>query len=89
MNKYYFCELVGESVNYILLHCTKVRILWQLLFPLFNVVWVIPSSVKDTLLSWNDSFVGKKSKKVWRASVESCSSSPFLDNLSGMKSKSF
>ena len=30
-------------------------------------MWVIPSSIKETLLGWNDSFVGKKCQKVWKA----------------------
>ena len=28
---------------------------------------MLPSSVRETLLSWHGSFVGKKRKKVWRA----------------------
>ena len=31
---------------------------------LFGVVWVLPLTVKETLLGWNSSFVGKKSLKV-------------------------
>ena len=27
---------------------------------------MLPSSVRETLLSWHGSFVGKKCKKVWR-----------------------
>ncbi|RVX20179.1 hypothetical protein CK203_004799 [Vitis vinifera] len=30
-----------------------------------RVTWVIPSSVRVLLLSWQGSFVGKKMKKVW------------------------
>ena len=28
---------------------------------------MLPSSVRKTLLSWHDSFVGKERRKVWRA----------------------
>ena len=28
---------------------------------------MLPSSVRETLLNWHGSFVGKKGKKVWRA----------------------
>lgn len=34
---------------------------------MFGVVLVLHSSVRGTLLSWPDSFVGKKWKKDWRA----------------------
>ena len=42
------------------------RVLRDLLFILFRVSWVLPSSVRETLLSWHGSFMGKKCKKVWR-----------------------
>ena len=29
--------------------------------------WVFPKSVKDVLVSWRGSFVGKKRKKIWEA----------------------
>ena len=29
---------------------------------------MFPSSVRETLLRWNESFMGKKHKKVWRVS---------------------
>ena len=31
------------------------------------VSWVLPSSVRETLLSWNGFFLGKNRKKAWRA----------------------
>ena len=38
---------------------------------------MVPSSVRETLLSWNEPFVGKKRKKVWRMGPLCI----FLDNL--------
>ena len=40
----------------------------MLLFSLFGVQWVLPATVKATLLGWDGSFVGEKRKGVWRAS---------------------
>ena len=40
---------------------------WELLFTLFGVSWVFPSTVRETLLGWNGLFVGKRRKIVWRA----------------------
>ena len=56
-----------ETINHLLLHCSKIRVLWELLFSLFGVSWVLPCSVRETLLSWQISSVGKKHRKVRRA----------------------
>ena len=48
-----------ESINHLLLHCEKTRGVWMLLFSLFGVSWVFPSSVKETLVEWRGSFVDK------------------------------
>ena len=76
-NRCYLCHLNEESIDHLLLHCVKTRALWEMLFSLFGVLWVVPSSVRETLLSWNEPFVGKKRKKVWRMGPLCI----FLDNL--------
>ena len=52
----------------LLLHCVKTRSLWELLFSLFRVSWVIAGTVKDAILSWKGFLVGNKRRKVWPAS---------------------
>ena len=42
------------------------RVLWELLFVLFRVSWVLPSLVKETLLGWHWSFVAKEHRKAWK-----------------------
>ena len=68
-SRYYLCQRHEESIDHILLHCTKARTLWALLFSLFWVQWVVPATatVKATLLGWDGSFVGEKRKEVLRA----------------------
>ena len=41
--------------------------IWQLIFALFGVQWVLPSSIKETILGWHNSFVAKIRKNVWNA----------------------
>ena len=67
-NRCYLCQRHEESIDHILLHCEKARTLWALLYSMFRVQWVLPTTIKETLLRWNGSFVGKKRKGVWRAS---------------------
>ena len=65
-NRCFFCLAEEESTNHILIHCMKTRVLWELLFALFGVTWVLLCSVRETLLGWFGSFVGKKCKKAWK-----------------------
>ena len=37
VHRCYLCKLEGKSIYHILLHCYKARILWHILFSLFNV----------------------------------------------------
>ena len=61
------CCVEEETINHILIHCSKANILWDLVFSLFGVNWVLPFTVRDTLLSWYVSFKDKKHRNVWWA----------------------
>ena len=50
---------------HILLHCIVVKTLWEIVLAIFGVQWVFPESIKEVILSWRGSFVGKKRKKIW------------------------
>ena len=53
-------------MDHLFLHCGKTRVLWELLFSLFGVNWTMSGSVRDMLLGWIGTFVGKRRKKVWQ-----------------------
>lgn len=57
------CKVEEELVDCILLHCSKARVLWHLLFSLFGVPWVLLAIVRDTFLGWHGSFVDKGVKR--------------------------
>ena len=61
------CCTAEKIIDHLLIHCIKAKVLWDLLFTLFSVSWVLHSSVKEVLLGRHGSFVGKKRRKVWRA----------------------
>ena len=64
-NRCFLCGKDEETVDYLLLHSSMARLLWDLLLATFGVNWVFPKSVSETLLSWRGSFVGKRRKKAW------------------------
>ena len=66
VNRCFLCQEAEELVDHLLLHCSKTRVLWELLFSLFGVNWIISGSVRDMLLGWKGTFVGKRRKKVWQ-----------------------
>ena len=48
-NKCFLCLSEVETVDH-LLHCAKTLVLWNFLFSLFGVTWILSCSVKETLL---------------------------------------
>ena len=66
VNRHALCKEESESIDHTLLHCDKVRILWQLVFSIFGIQWVIPQSIRETLPQCHNSFIGRRCVKVWR-----------------------
>jgi hypothetical protein len=52
VNRCWLCEVEGESVDHLLLHCAAARDLWYAFFARFGLCWVMPRSVKEALVSW-------------------------------------
>ncbi|RVX18958.1 Transposon TX1 uncharacterized 149 kDa protein [Vitis vinifera] len=48
-NRCFLCGCEEENVNHILLHCTVVRALWEIVLALFGANWVFPEKIKDML----------------------------------------
>jgi len=46
------CKRHGESVDHILLHCDVASALWNNIFSLFGISWVMPRSVLDLVACW-------------------------------------
>ena len=73
---YCMCKADGESVDHLLLHCVYAKDLWDLVFAMFGISWVMPGSVRDLFACW----IGKMGKHpihmIWRA-VPHCLSAVF------------
>ena len=66
-NRCFLCKEDEEDINHLLLHCKKVRMLWDLFLSIVGTSWVFLDSVIQTLLSWHGAPVGKKRKNIWIA----------------------
>jgi hypothetical protein len=52
------CKKRGESINHLLLHCEVAMEVWNMVFQLFGVMWVMLGRLNDCLGSWR----GQKGK---------------------------
>ena len=66
-NRCFLCEEDEETIEHLLIHCSKARMLWDLFLLIVGSSWVFPRSVLHTLLAWQGASVGKKLKKSWMA----------------------
>ena len=48
----YMCKCNSESVNHLFLHCPVASEVWDMVFGLFGVSWVMPSSVVGLFACW-------------------------------------
>ena len=48
------CCCDGETVDYLLLHCSATQKLWNYVFLTFRVHWVLPRQVMDLLFGWHN-----------------------------------
>lgn len=49
------CKSCEENVDHLLLHCLVVMELWNFIFVVFGVKWVIPKTVKGLFQCWQHS----------------------------------
>ncbi|RVX16590.1 hypothetical protein CK203_006183 [Vitis vinifera] len=52
-NRCFLCGCEEETINHILIHCTVVKGLWDIILVLCGVQWVFPESVKESTCLFN------------------------------------
>ena len=50
------CKRAGETSNHSFLHCSVARKMWNMVFSLFGVYWVMLRGVVELLASWSGKF---------------------------------
>ena len=51
-NRYFMCHENEETIDHLIIHRVKTRVLSKMFFSLVKMSWVLPSSTRETLLSW-------------------------------------
>ena len=77
-NKCFLCEEEKETIDHLLIPSRKTRSLWDLFLAIVGSSWVFPLLVRQTLLAWQGTNVGRKHEKIRMAAPL-----PFLDCLAG------
>ena len=62
-NRCFLCEEEEETIEHLLIHCSKAKMLWNLFLMIVGSSWVFLLSVLHTFLAWQGAYVGKKRKK--------------------------
>ena len=65
VNRCILCKDNEESIDHILIHCDKTRVLWTFLLVVFSLKWVFLVSVKNLFLEWKFKELDKKRRIVW------------------------
>ena len=61
------CKADGETVNHLLLHCSYAKEIWDMVFAMFGVLWVMLGGVGELFACWQGK-MGKHPKHlIWRA----------------------
>ena len=61
------CKADGESVDHLLLRCSYAKELWDLVFAIFGVHWVMPRRVIDLFMCWRRRLGSQQCSVIWKA----------------------
>ena len=61
------CKEDGETVDHLLLHCDFAKELWDMVFVLFGLHWVMPRRVIELFACWQGKFGRHQHINIWRA----------------------
>ena len=59
------CKCNSETIDHLFLHCLVAIELWDMVFGLFGVCWVMPMSVVELLACWQGRFGRHRNGYIW------------------------
>ncbi len=61
------CKGDGETIDHLFLHCKVAKEMWDTVFNLFGLTWVMPKRVVDLLSCWQGKMGRHRNIEIWRA----------------------
>ena len=58
-NKCFLCEEENETIDHLLNHCSRAKMLWDLFLVIVGSSWVFPLTIGQSLLAWQGANVGE------------------------------
>ena len=62
----YVCKKNAKTTDHLLLHCDSASELWNLVFSIFGVQWVMPGSVRELFACWSQKRCRGSQRLAWR-----------------------
>ena len=59
------CKESGEFISHLLLQCMAAREIWNFIFSIFDIQWVMPGGVLELLYCWGAGCHRARCRKLW------------------------
>ncbi len=59
------CKKNGESISHLFLHCSAAREIWNFIFSIFGIQWMMPCGIIELLANWGSSCSSMRVRKLW------------------------
>ena len=60
------CKINGETADHMLLHCPYAKEVWDMVFGMFGVHWVMPRKTINLLAFWQGNFGRHQHFEIWK-----------------------
>lgn len=66
------CHANSESNDQLFIHCPFTWQLWEKLYRLMNLNWVVTNNTHTFISQWRTTPLSRKAKKIWNLSLHAC-----------------
>ena len=66
------CKHSGKSIDHLLLHCEVAIEVWNMVFQMFGVTWMMSGRIKEYLESWRGQRANCTVMHIWKTGSSVC-----------------